>query len=74
VRPGPIAAWLVGFAAYHWLHNPPLGPEWWVKIVERTSQPDWSYGASLPSFAIAFVLGAAAAFVERRARTVSAPT
>lgn len=70
VRPGAIGAWLAGFALYHWLHNPPLGPEWWVRIVERTNQPDWGYGASLPSFAVAFALAAGAVALERR---LSAP-
>ena len=30
-RPGPIGAWLAGFALYQWLH--PLGPSWWVELV-----------------------------------------
>jgi putative hydroxymethylpyrimidine transporter CytX len=56
LRAGPIAAWLVGFALYHWLHEPPLGPSWWVDIVDETHQPGLEIGASLPSFAAAFVL------------------
>jgi putative hydroxymethylpyrimidine transporter CytX len=56
VRVGSIVAWLVGFALYHWLHDPPLGPSWWVDIVEETHQPGLELGASLPSFAAAFVL------------------
>jgi purine-cytosine permease-like protein len=56
VRVGSIVAWLAGFALYHWLHDPPLGPSWWVDFVEETHQPGLEIGASLPSFALAFVL------------------
>jgi nucleobase:cation symporter-1, NCS1 family len=65
-RPGLIAAWILGFLLYHWLHVPPLGPSWWVDLVERVGQPDWEYGASLPSFVAAFCLGALAVLLERR--------
>jgi putative hydroxymethylpyrimidine transporter CytX len=51
-----LAAWLLGFLLYHWLHEPPLGPSWWVDIVEKTGQPNLGIGASLPSFAASFVL------------------
>ena len=65
-RPGLIVAWLAGFALYHWLHEPPLGPSWWVDIVEETRQPGVGIGASLPSFAAAFVVAAVASSLERR--------
>jgi len=55
-RPELLLSWLAGFALYHWLHEPPLGPSWWVDIVERTGQPNLGIGASLPSFAASFVL------------------
>jgi putative hydroxymethylpyrimidine transporter CytX len=55
-RPELLVAWLVGFALYHWLHEPPLGPSWWVDIVEETGQPNLGIGASLPSFGASFVL------------------
>jgi putative hydroxymethylpyrimidine transporter CytX len=55
-RPELLLAWLVGFALYHWLHEPPLGPSWWVDIVEKTGQQNIGIGASLPSFAAAFAL------------------
>jgi hypothetical protein len=35
-------------------------------MVEAVGQPDWSYGATLPSFAAALALGAAASVLERR--------
>ena len=50
-RPELLLAWILGFALYHWLHEPPLGPSWWVDVVEETGQPNLGIGASLPSFA-----------------------
>jgi len=58
-RPELLFAWLVGFALYHWLHEPPLGPPWWVDIVEETHQQSLGIGASLPSFAASFALALA---------------
>jgi nucleobase:cation symporter-1, NCS1 family len=58
-RPELLLAWLVGFALYHWLHEPPLGPSWWVDIVEETGQQNIGIGASLPSFAASFALALA---------------
>jgi NCS1 family nucleobase:cation symporter-1 len=55
-RPELIAAWVIGFLLYHWLHEPPLGPSWWVDVVEETGQPNLGIGASLPSFAASFLL------------------
>jgi nucleobase:cation symporter-1, NCS1 family len=63
-RTGLVAAWLVGFALYQWLH--PQGPDWWVEQVERLNPPDVAIGSTLPSFAVAFVLAAAASAVSRR--------
>ena len=71
VRPGPLVAWLVGFALYQWLS--PQGPAWWIDVVERTDPPNLGIGASLPSFAVALGLGAAASYVARRARPASVP-
>jgi nucleobase:cation symporter-1, NCS1 family len=58
-RPELLGAWLVGFLVYHWLHEPPLGPSWWVDLVEHTNPQNLGVGASLPSFAVSFVLAAA---------------
>ena len=58
-RPELLLAWLVGLALYHWLHEPPLGPSWWVDVVEQTRQQNLGVGASLPSFAASFVLALA---------------
>jgi len=60
LRPGLVVAWLAGFAAYQWLH--PLGPGWWVDLVEGTSPPAWEIGSTLPGFAVAFGLAAAASW------------
>ena len=65
-RAGPVGAWIAGFALYQWLH--PLGPSWWVELVERTGPPETQIGSSLPSFALAFALAAAAILGERRLR------
>jgi nucleobase:cation symporter-1, NCS1 family len=58
-RPELLGAWLVGFLVYHWLHEPPLGPSWWVDVVERSDPQNLGVGASVPSFAVSFVLGLA---------------
>ena len=54
-----LLAWLAGFALYQWLQ--PVGPSWWTDVVERTHPHALPWGgASLPSFAAAFVLAAIA--------------
>jgi NCS1 family nucleobase:cation symporter-1 len=64
LRLGPIAAWVAGFAAYQWLS--PTGPAWWVEQVQRLDPPTWSIGATLPSFAVSFVLALALAAATGR--------
>ena len=54
LRPAQIGAWLVGFALYQWLS--PVGPSWWTTVVARTHPGDVTFTASLPSFALAFLL------------------
>lgn len=70
-RAGPVIAWLVGSAIYHWLHDPPLGPSWWVDLVERTEPPSLGIGASLPSFAVAFAVTGTLGFLARRGEAAS---
>ncbi len=57
VRPELLIAWLAGFVVYQWLV--PIGPGWWLDLVENV-RPDTAgldgIGASIPSFAVAFVL------------------
>ena len=66
--PGPaglVAAWIAGFAAYQWLS--PTGPAWWVEQVQRLDPPAWGIGATLPSFAVSFVLALAVSAATGRA-------
>ena len=53
-RPASLVAWLVGFGLYQWLS--PVGPAWWTRLVAHTHPLAVSFTASLPSFAVAFVL------------------
>lgn len=63
-RPALIGAWVAGFALYQWLQ--PVGPEWWTSFVENAHPADFSIGASLPSFALAFLLAGVAGLMSRR--------
>jgi NCS1 family nucleobase:cation symporter-1 len=55
VRPGSIVAWAAGFVLYEWLYQPPdLG--FWTRWLGHLPTPEYQIGASLPSFALAFVL------------------
>jgi nucleobase:cation symporter-1, NCS1 family len=66
-----LAAWLVGFALYQWLS--PQGPSWWTDLVSHTNPHALPWGgASLPSFAAAFVLAGAARALARRPILASA--
>jgi putative hydroxymethylpyrimidine transporter CytX len=72
IRWSGIAAWLAGVALYQWIQ--PTGPAWWVDAVDRVpGAGQFTGGASLPSFALAFVLFAALRYAHaptrrRRAR------
>ena len=57
VRTGLVTAWIAGFVAYQWLS--PTGPTWWVEQVQRLDPPNWGIGATLPSFAVSFLLALA---------------
>jgi putative hydroxymethylpyrimidine transporter CytX len=54
-RPGPIVAWAAGFLVYEWLYQP-TGLGFWSDLMAKLPTPDYQIGASLPSFALAFVL------------------
>ena len=69
-RPGPIAAWVTGFALYQWLY--PTGPSWWVDAVDKLHPPDWSIGATVPSFLVSFGIAAVVARVARQVTTGAA--
>jgi nucleobase:cation symporter-1, NCS1 family len=62
VRPLQIVAWLAGFCLYQWLH--PTGPSVWTDLVEKVEPA--GVGASLPSFALSFVLASLFALRYRR--------
>jgi NCS1 family nucleobase:cation symporter-1 len=72
VRWTGIAAWVAGLGLYQWIQ--PTGPAWWVDAVERVpGAGQFTGGASLPSFALAFVLFAGLRYAHaptrrRRAR------
>jgi len=70
-RPGLVAAWIAGFALYQWLY--PSGPSWWVDLVGNLSPPDWSIGATVPSFLVAFAGASIVAMVSRRSAEGPAP-
>ncbi|MDQ2982796.1 MAG: cytosine permease [Actinomycetota bacterium] len=63
-RVGGTVAWLVGFGTYQWLQ--PTGPGWWTSIVEHAHPGALHAGASVPSFVVAFVLGAGFGLVASR--------
>ncbi len=69
-RPGLVAAWIVGFALYQWLY--PSGPSWWIDLVGNLSPPDWSIGATMPSFVASFTLALALTVAVGRPRTAAA--
>jgi nucleobase:cation symporter-1, NCS1 family len=72
IRWSGIAAWLAGVALYQWIQ--PTGPAWWVDAVGRVpGAGDFTGGASLPSFVLAFALVAGLRYAHaptrrRRAR------
>ncbi len=61
-RPLMIVAWLAGFCLYQWLH--PTGPSAWTDLLAH-AEPAGT-GASLPSFALSFVLASLVALRDRR--------
>ncbi len=72
VRWSGVGAWLAGFALYQWIH--PAGPAWWTGLFDGLpGVAEFTGGASLPAFALAFALYAAlrsahAPLGRRRAR------
>jgi NCS1 family nucleobase:cation symporter-1 len=66
-RGGLIGAWIAGFVLYQWLF--PTGPTWWTDVVERLDPPDWSIGATVPSFLVSFCLALAVVGLKGRRRT-----
>ena len=58
-----LGAWLVGFCVYQWLS--PVGPSWWTNVVAHTHPGYVSFTASLPSFAVSFVIALAFSLAAR---------
>ena len=69
-RPGLVAAWIAGFAAYQWLY--PTGPSWWTDFVARLHPPGWEIGATVPSFLVAFGIALAVCAISARRPAVAA--
>jgi len=71
-----LVPWALGFLVYQW--SVPTGPQWWKDAVQMVFQ-DWLHlpfrpagspaGASIPSFATAFVLSLGLAWLFRRKRS-----
>ena len=72
VRWEGIASWAAGFALYQWIQ--PTGPAWWRELLaDVPGAGEATVGASLPAFALAFLLyagvrSAHAPLGRRRAR------
>jgi putative hydroxymethylpyrimidine transporter CytX len=64
-RPAMIAAWLAGFLLYEWLAQT-QGLGFWSDFLAKLHPLDSQIGASLPSFALAFVLAALARLATTR--------
>jgi putative hydroxymethylpyrimidine transporter CytX len=78
-NPRAIAAWLLGFLVYQWAV--PTGPSWWVNAATtffgdwlRLPVPLWGsrFGASIPSFAVAFGLYLLLALPKRERQPAAA--
>src|SRR5437764_8039116 len=59
VRFGPVFAWIVGFLVYEWLSQP-MDLGFWSRWLGHLPTPAYRFGASVPSFGVAFLLTAAA--------------
>ena len=57
---------------YQWLY--PTGPARWVDLAGELNPPEWSIGATVPSFLVSFVVALAVAVVTRRTTASAATT
>jgi putative hydroxymethylpyrimidine transporter CytX len=71
-RPGMIASWLVGFAVYEWIAQT-QGLGFWSRWLAQLHPAGSGIGASLPSFAVSFVLAAGVAAMAQARRPRHAP-
>jgi putative hydroxymethylpyrimidine transporter CytX len=65
-RPGMIVSWLVGFCLYEWIAQT-SGLGFWSRFLAELHPPHGGVGASLPSFAVSFVLALAVTLPGRAA-------
>ncbi len=65
VRPGMLFAWLCGFALYEWLAQS-SGLGFWTHFMGSLHPFHSHIGASVPSFALSFVLASLVSLVARR--------
>jgi nucleobase:cation symporter-1, NCS1 family len=65
-RPGMIGAWLVGFGLYEWIAQT-SGLGFWSRFLAGLHPMHGGIGASLPSFAVSFVLALAVTLPGRAA-------
>jgi NCS1 family nucleobase:cation symporter-1 len=71
-RPGMIGAWLLGFALYEWIAQT-QGLGFWSRWLSHLHPTTGGIGASLPSFAVSFVLATGITAVARARRPGHAP-
>jgi hypothetical protein len=67
-----IASWLVGFALYEWIAQT-QGLGFWTRWLAHLHPLSGGIGASLPGFAVSFVLGLAVAMAAQARRAEHAP-
>ena len=72
-RPGMIASWLAGFALYEWLAQT-QGLGVWSRLLAALHPVQGGIGASLPSFAVSFLLATGVAYTARRSRRAASPS
>jgi nucleobase:cation symporter-1, NCS1 family len=77
LRPGMVLAWTTGFVIYHWIVAPGTMPTWWTRWVTDLlphSGEHTGWGASLPCFAVTFVVALAVSASGRlRGKAASLP-
>ncbi len=70
LRVAQLGAWLAGFILYQWLL--PTGPSWWIDLMVHLHPKGWGYGASLPSFVLAFAASALLNVLARKPKKLEA--
>ena len=71
LRPGMVLAWMTGFVVYHWIVAPGTMPAWWTRLVTDLlphAGQHTGWGASLPCFAVTFVVALAVSASTRLRR------